>query len=130
MPVHTLAHLTWDVVQRLDGERTVAILPVGAVEAHGPHLPLGTDVIIAEAMARACGEELSASGDTALLMPPIWYSAAGFAQAFAGTIDVRPTGVTELIRDIAASLAAHGIRMLALANAHLDPGHLHHASRR
>ncbi len=125
MPVHTFAHLTWDSVQHLAGARPVALLPVGAVEAHGPHLPLGTDVIIAQAMARACAEELSDEGMTALVMPPIWYSAAGFAEAFPGTIDVRPTGVTALIRDIAASLVRHGIGTLAVANAHLDPAHLY-----
>src|SRR2546427_256017 len=53
MAVLDLAHLTWEEVRDLDRTKTVAIVPVGAVEAHGPHLPLATDVIIAEAMARA-----------------------------------------------------------------------------
>src|SRR2546422_6372108 len=57
MAVLDLAHLTWEEVRDLDRTKTVAIVPVGAVEAHGPHLPLATDVIIAEAMARARSEE-------------------------------------------------------------------------
>src|SRR5437016_266112 len=44
MAVLDLAHLTWEEVRDLDRTKTVAIVPVGAVEAHGPHLPLATDV--------------------------------------------------------------------------------------
>ena len=46
-----LRDMTWTEVRDLDLERSVALLPIGAVEAHGPHLPLCTDPIIAEAMA-------------------------------------------------------------------------------
>ena len=52
MPVHHLSDMTWEEVRDADLDHAVAILPIGAVEAHGPHLPLGTDVIIAEAMAK------------------------------------------------------------------------------
>ena len=62
MPAHRFAELTWEEVRDLDRPSAVAILPVGAVEAHGPHLPLGTDVVIAEAMARACAERVSEAG--------------------------------------------------------------------
>src|SRR5437870_2081663 len=62
MAVLDLAHLTWEEVRDLDRTKTVAIVPVGAVEAHGPHLPLATDVIIAEAMARAAAGRLAAPG--------------------------------------------------------------------
>ncbi|HWN67087.1 MAG TPA: creatininase family protein, partial [Haliangium sp.] len=59
MPVLRLAEMTWEELRDVPRERAVAILPVGATEAHGPHLPLGTDVIIAEAMARRGAERLS-----------------------------------------------------------------------
>ncbi|HSE68554.1 MAG TPA: creatininase family protein, partial [Gemmatimonadales bacterium] len=51
--VRELAAMTWEEVRDLGGQGLVAILPAGAVEAHGPHLPLDTDVVIASAMARA-----------------------------------------------------------------------------
>jgi creatinine amidohydrolase/Fe(II)-dependent formamide hydrolase-like protein len=60
MAVHVLATMTWTEVRALTAGRTVAILPTGAVEAHGPHLPLGTDIVIAEAMARAGAARLAA----------------------------------------------------------------------
>ena len=124
MPVHRFAEMTWEEVRDLDRSSAVAILPVGAVEAHGPHLPLGTDVVIAEGMARACAERLSTEGRTGLILPPLWYTAAGFAGNFPGTIGVAGPLVSDLIVQIASSLEAQEIRTLAIANAHLDPVHL------
>jgi len=116
--------MTWDEVRDVDRRRAVVVLPVGALEAHGPHLPLATDVIIAEAMARECARRLDAEGDTVLLLPALWSTHAGFAAAFPGTVTVSPETVCSLVGDVAASLAEHGFLTLALANAHLDPGHL------
>ena len=116
--------MTWEDARDSAGPRAVAVLPVGATEAHGPHLPLETDVIIAEAMARAGGERLRARGVSAVVLPPLAYTTAAFAEGFAGTISLRPDTVTATIAGIAASLARHGWRALAIANAHLDPAHL------
>src|SRR5207249_6161879 len=62
MAVLEFAHLTWEEVRDLDWTKAVAILPLGAVEAHGPHLRLATDVIIAETMARAAAARLAKIG--------------------------------------------------------------------
>ncbi len=124
MPVTQLAHMTWEEVRDLERGHAVAILPVGATEAHGPHLPCGTDVIIAEAMAEAGAQKLAAGGYHALLLPPLAFTAAGFAAAFPGTISVRPETAAALLVDVATSLHRAGIATLAIANAHLDPDHL------
>lgn len=124
MPIHRLAEMTWEEVRDVDRARTVVILPVGALEAHGPHLPLSTDVVIAEAMARACGEALEDEGVITLVLPPLWATHAGFAEAFPGTVSVAPETVTTLVRGVASSMAAQGFPVLAVANAHLDPGHV------
>jgi creatinine amidohydrolase len=124
MPVHRLTEMTWTEVRDSDRARSVAILPVGAVEAHGPHLPIGTDVVIAKAMANSCAEQLAVDGSTVFLLPPLWYTAARFAGTFPGTVGVDARTVTDLIRQISASLEEHQITTLAIANAHLDPTHL------
>jgi creatinine amidohydrolase len=123
LALRNLAHLTWEEVRDLAGQRAVAILPTGAIEAHGPHLPLGTDVFIAEAMARSAGERLAARGYDVLLLPSLAFTAAGFAAGFAGTVSLAPSTVTASLVDVAAGLSRHGIRLLAVANAHLDPAH-------
>ena len=116
--------MTWEEARDAAGARSVAVLPVGALEAHGPHLPLETDVIIAGAMARIGAARLAARGLRPVVLPPLAYTAAGFAQGFAGTITLRPETVTATLVDIAASLAHHRFGALAIANAHLDPAHL------
>ncbi len=124
MPVHRFAHMTWEEVRDADPGRAVAVLPVGAVEAHGPHLPLGTDVVIAEAMARACAEALDRAGRTVFVLPPLWYAAAPFARGFPGTIGIEADTLRDTVLQIASALGRQGVATLAIANAHLDPAHL------
>jgi creatinine amidohydrolase len=112
------------MVRDLASARPVAVLPVGAIEAHGPHLPLGTDVIIAEAMAREGAVRLAENGREVLLLPALPFAAAPFAAGFAGTIDVEASAIVSVVIDIARSLARHGVATTAIANAHLDPGHV------
>ncbi|HET8713067.1 MAG TPA: creatininase family protein [Gemmatimonadales bacterium] len=123
MPVHELAQLTWEEVRDLDRARTVVVLPVGAIEAHGPHLPLDTDVVIATAMARAGATRLG-TRHVVLILPALAYTAARFAAAFQGTLSISGITVTAVIVDLARSLSDQGFRLLAIANAHLDPEHL------
>ncbi len=123
MPVHELAQLTWEEVADLDRPRTLVVLPVGAIEAHGPHLPLDTDVVIATAMARAGAQRLAAQHDVVIL-PALTYTAAGFGAAFQGTLSIGGLTVTAVIVDLARNLFQHDFRLLAIANAHLDPEHL------
>lgn len=115
---------TWEEIAAIDLPRAVAVLPIGAVEAHGPHLPLTTDGIIAAAMAREGARLLARAGVPALVLPGIDYTAAPFARGFPGTVSLRPETLTALLCDVAAALAAHGLGCLAFANAHLDPAHL------
>lgn len=104
--------------------RAWALLPVGAVEAHGPHLPLATDVVIAEGLARRLGEALEARGDACVIAPALAYSHAVYAGEFPGTAglpaDVAGAHVTAVIQ----ALAAAGFVRVAIVNAHLEPAHL------
>jgi creatinine amidohydrolase len=114
---------TYREVANRGRDRLVAILPLGAVEAHGPHLPLITDGLIAEAMADEGARRLETRGLHALVLPSLDYAAAPFAREFPGTVSVRPDTIAALVRDIGWSLAPR-VACFALANAHLDPAHL------
>lgn len=122
--VYTLASMTFEEVAALPRARTVVALPVGATEAHGPHLPLETDVIIASAMAREAAPGLAALGFETLILPPVAYTAAAFASEFAGTFSIDAEVVTATVLSIARSATRQGFRALVLANAHLDPAHI------
>lgn len=123
MAVRCLADMTWEEVRDL-GTAAIAVLPVGAIEAHGPHLPMSTDVIIAEAMAETGAERLSEAGFEVLILPALSYTVARFAANFPGTLSVEPKTLSSLLVDLARSVRSHGVKLLALANAHLDPAHV------
>ncbi len=124
MAVHRLAEMTWTEARDLDHARTVAILATGAVEAHGPHLPLSTDGVIAGAMAEEGARRLAARGLVPLLLPALDYTAAPFAAGFPGTLSIRPETFTALLVEVTMAVERCGVSRLAIANAHLDPAHL------
>ncbi len=125
MAVYEWRSLSWPAFRSLPRQRLLAVLPLGALEAHGPHLPLGTDVAIADAMARAGSARLARRGFEVVLFPPLPFAPAPFAAAFEGTVDVEPSVTTLLIKGIAESAARHGARATVVANAHHDPAHVH-----
>jgi creatinine amidohydrolase len=120
------AENAWVVVRDAlqSGRKAVAILPCGATEAHGPHLPLNTDVIISETMAVRALPALEQRGYAAAILPPLAYMPADYAEAFAGTITVSAVTAKALLLDIAMSLKAQGFACLALANSHFDPANV------
>jgi creatinine amidohydrolase len=128
-----LAEMTFVEVQEL-GKDAVVILPIGAIEAHGPHLPLLTDVIIARGMAAEGAKALAAQGlPEVVVAPPLQITAAPFAAAFPGTLSLSPATFTALLVDAIQSLHRAGFAHVILANAHLDPAHiasLHEGVRR
>lgn len=124
MTVCWLATATYEEVAALDRARAVAVVPLGATEAHGPHLPLATDVIIAEAMARAGAERLARQGVTVVVTPTVALTPAPFAEAFPGTLGTRPETLVALLEDVADGLGAQGFTRQAYLSAHLDPTHL------
>ncbi|MGA9770187.1 MAG: creatininase family protein [Blastocatellia bacterium] len=116
--------LTWKEATEAIRRGAVMILPVGSTEAHGPHLPLATDVIISEEMSRRAAIKLNGQGVEAFVLPPIAYTVTDFSADFAGTISIRKETATSLIKDICVSLYKQGARLVAIANSHLEPEHV------
>ena len=115
---------TWKEAGETLNRGVVAILPIGSTEAHGPHLPLATDVIISEEMSRRAAEKLNARGIEALVLPPLAYSVTDFSSDFPGTISIKKETAAALIRDICVSLYSQGAKLVAIANSHLEPEHV------
>lgn len=119
-----LAALTWHEARDLLASRPVGILPVGAIEAHGPHLPLDTDVLIAEATADALGTVLLQRGVSAIRLPPITYSTSFVGTSFPGTSPVGPGMLQAYVTDVLTHASTQGYRALLICNAHLEPAHV------
>jgi creatinine amidohydrolase len=102
----------------------IALLPVGALEAHGPHLPLATDVIIAEGLCRRAAAALETDGRMVAIAPAIVYSVTDYAGGFAGTAGIAHEVATAHVRAVVTALATTGFRRVVLCNAHLEPAHV------
>lgn len=120
-----LADLTWPEARRVARDpRSVVLLPLGAVEQHGPHLPLSVDWLGAEELARRVAPHLRRAGWRPVLAPALPYGTSTLAAAWAGTVSLSVGTTTRLIVEIARGLAAHGFRRFVLANYQADPDHL------
>lgn len=123
---------TTELAALMEDEPPILLLPVGSTEAHGPHLPLSTDVLIAQETARRAAGELAAREVTALVLPPLAYAVTEFVAAFRGTISVRAETVRTLLEEIARSLFGQGFPLVVLVNGHVEPEHarmLKHVAR-
>jgi len=107
-----LATATWTDVA--DRETSLAVLPVGSTEQHGPHAPLGTDAVASEEIARGGVE---AHGG-AVLAPTIPLGIAEEHRAFPGTMWLSPETFRTVVREAVGSLAAHGFDRLVVVNGH------------
>lgn len=115
---------TWKEARAAIGRGAVMILPVGSTEAHGPHLPLATDVIISEEMSHRAAAKLNHRGIETFVLPALSYSVTDFSTDFAGTISIRKETATALLQDICVSLYNQGARLVCVANSHLEPEHV------
>ena len=104
--------------------RSVILLPLGAVEEHGPHLPLLVDWLGAEELARRIAPHLRRAGLTPVLAPSLPYGVSTLAEEWSGTVSLSRALVTRLIVGVVRALARHGFRRFVLVNYQADPDHL------
>jgi creatinine amidohydrolase len=119
-----LSNLTWPEVAARMRERPVALLPIGATEAHGPHLPLDTDTIIANATAERAFDHLAREGVPSLILPAVSYTVTFVGTSFAGTTPVHADPFEAYMASLLTNTARQGYRALICCNAHLEPAHV------
>jgi creatinine amidohydrolase len=112
------ADLAWPELQglgpRAEGGHDVGLLPVGAVEQHGPHLPTGTDTLVAAAVCEAAAQRCGA-----LVLPPVAVGCSyGHGTVLPGTLSLSPELLALVVRQYAEWAAVSGLRRLLIVNAH------------
>ncbi len=112
----SISNATWVKVEESirTGRVTKIILPLGSLEQHGPHLPLSTDTVIAEFVAR----EVVKRCTDAFLMPPIYLGCSGEHLGFPGTVSLQAETMAGIILDLSSSLLKSKLNKLFIINGH------------
>ena len=128
--IYKLEELTAPEVDALDRNRTLFILPVGMLEIHGPHLPIGTDLIglMYEATVAAAGVSRALPDWNVVMMPPVNYGQGGANElggrlANPGTYAIRQSTLRSLVADLGGQVAQNGFKWIFVLNGHGAPTH-------
>jgi creatinine amidohydrolase len=109
------AKLTWPEIEDAVELGKVCIVPCGAVEQHGPHLPLDVDILCPTEIALGTGREIPAK---VLVLPTVAYGYTGHVMDFPGTINSHFEHFMHHVLDVTKSLAYHGFKKIILLNGH------------
>lgn len=107
--------LTWPQIKEAVAQEKVAVLPIGSIEQHGPHLPICTDSTICWEI---CQRALQQASDVALLLPIVYYGYSPHHLDFPGSIAIQGNNFVNYLVDIATSLSRHGFKRILIVNGH------------
>ena len=113
-----------EVARLAQSGKALVILPVGVVEEHGAHLPLGLDSFAAEVYTASAAPHLEGAGYEVVVAPTINYGVARAAIDFPGTLSLEPETLRSMVVEIGGSLARHGFKRLVVLNGHRDLQHM------
>ena len=108
-----LAESTWEDAKEMFAKTELAIIPIGAIECHGPHNPLGIECYLVEELARRLIARVNAIVTPVI---PVSYSRAW--NEFPGTLCVMPTALKAYLKDICSCLVDYGTRFIFFLNGH------------
>jgi creatinine amidohydrolase len=122
----TLEELNWKEIERLDRDKTVFFIPISPLEGHGPHLPVGTDLLIARDAAREAIRILNKKMPeyTFILFPSIPLGYSKMLSCFPGTVSTSIRAIKSIVYSVCSSLAKFGFKYFLICTFHMDLGHL------
>ena len=109
-----LQEMSWPAVKAVSNDMPV-VVPIAAVEQHGPHLPVFTDSMLLGEVVRRAAEPL---GDRVVWTPLLWLGNSHHHLDFAGTLSAAPRTYLDLLGDLIDNLVVHGFRRIVLLNGH------------
>ena len=118
---NTMMGMTYEEVEEAVKDHAIVLFPVGVVEAHGPHLPLGTDIFAALNQALEIKRYFEAEGGKCVVAPPFYFGGTqAMTRQFAGTFTSSLENIVDSVSDILESLDRFGFQKTVFLNAHGD----------
>jgi len=121
-----LEELNWKQIESLDKEKTLFFIPMSPLEEHGPHLPVGTDLLTARDAAKEAMKLVKKKKPelTMVLFPAIPLGYAKMTSGFPGTVSTQVKTIKSIVNDVCCSLAQFGFKYYVVCTFHMDLGHL------
>jgi creatinine amidohydrolase len=119
----TIADMTWVEVEQAAKKRAIMLVPIGVIEQHGPHLPLGTDMYAGYLMCFLMKNELDRLGIATVVAPPYYFGMNETTGMFPGSITIRRESMIAVLTDIFFNYKKFGFSKQFILNHHGDPQH-------
>lgn len=118
---NTMATMTWPEVDEAAKKGAIVMFPLAVIEAHGPHLPLGTDTFSSHTICCIVKEKLAYRGIPAVIAPPFYWGVNQATGAWPGSFSSRESTVRACLYDICENLKNFGFKKVYGVNIHGDP---------
>jgi creatinine amidohydrolase len=121
-----LEELSWKQIESLDKEKTLFFIPISPLEEHGPHLPVGTDLLTARDASKEAMKLVKKKKPelVTVLFPAIPLGYAKMTSGFPGTVSTHVKTIKMIVNDVCCSLAQFGFKYYVVCTFHMDLGHL------
>ena len=111
-------YMTREEIKEAVHENALVLIPLGATEQHGPHLPTGTDTMLAERACQLAAERLEKQGRKIVIAPSVTIANSLHHRAYTGTLSLRPRDYMDYLGYICKSISASGFQNICLVNGH------------
>ena len=109
-----LSNMTWPQVEAYFKKSDMVLFPIGSIECHGRHMPVGTDTIVPDRLLELFEEK----NREILIMPTMPYGATGFLAPFPGTVDIGEEALYLFLRNVVSAMKSHGAKKFLVLNGH------------
>lgn len=120
----TMAEENWQEVAKLGCENTKVLFPLGVIEEHGPHLPLGADIYWSYAMCRLVKEKLKSLGTSSVIAPPYYWGVNHCTGSFPGTFSLKPQTMSLVLFELFENMKRFSFHDIFCFNYHGDRVHI------
>jgi len=111
-------HLTWPQIKAMSEQKAIVLIPIGSIEQHGPHLPVGCDSILATAISERIAAELADRGKPCIVAPTLTVANSMHHMGFPGSMTLDLSTYASVLSQYCECIAGHGFKRIVLINGH------------